>query len=135
MVMMMTSVMKVKLTKLITKQRSPQKLGHLSSMCILANKPIKTIADQPESNPSGEAHYCNSDVDVTSVLNTQEIDKKATEKDLASMSALQQAHAKQHMDLPSCKTVLSEHSSSLPPAVLSVSIARSANTIQQLQLG
>ncbi len=107
--------------------RSPQQHAYLGQQA------FQDVADQPESKPSGEAH--DSDVDVTSVLNTQEVDKKATDKDLASMSTLQQAHARQPMEHPPCKTVLSEHGSNLAPAVLSASVARSANVIQQLQLG
>ncbi len=107
--------------------RSPQQHAYLGQQA------YQDVADQPESKPSGEGHY--SDVDVTSVVNTQEVDKKATDKDLASMSTLQQVHARQPMEDPPCETILSDHSSNLPPAVLSASVARSANVIQQLQLG
>ncbi len=107
--------------------RSPQQHAYLGQQA------YQDVADQPESKPSREAHY--NDVDVTSVVNTQEVDKKATDKDLESMSTLQQAHARQPMEDPPCKIVLSEHSSNSPPAVLSASVARSANVIQQLQLG
>lgn len=106
--------------------RSPQQHAYLGQQA------YQDVADQPESKPSGEAQH--SDVDVTSVVNTQEVDKKATDKDLASMSTLQQAHARQPMEDPPCKTVLSDHSSNLPPDVLSASVARSASVIQQLQL-
>ena len=107
--------------------RSPQQHAYLGQQA------YQDAADQPESKPSGEAHH--SDVDVTSVDNTQEVDKNATDKDLASMSTLQQVHARQPMEHPPCKTVLSDHSSNLPPDVLRASVARSASVIQQLQLG
>ena len=111
--------------------KSPQQHADLGQQAYHSTH--EDVADQPESKLSEEAHY--SDVDVTSVLNTQEVDKEATDKDLASMSSLQQAHARQPMEHPPCKTNLSEHSTSLPPAVLNASVARSANVIQQLQLG
>lgn len=111
--------------------RSLQQHTHLGQQAY--QNTHQDVADQPDSKPSEEAHY--GDVDVTSVLNTQEVDKKATDNDLASMSSLQQAHARQPMEHPPCKTVLSGHSSDLLPAVLSASVARSAKNIQQLQLG
>ena len=107
--------------------RSPQQHTYLGQQAHQSTH--QDVADQPDFKPSEEAHY--SDVDVTSVVDTQEVDIKATDNDLASLSTLQQAHARQPMEHPPCKTV-SGHSSDLPPAVLSASVAR---TIQQLQLG
>jgi len=111
--------------------KSPQQHAYLGQQAYQSTH--QDVADQSDSKPSEEAHY--GDVDVTSVLNTQEVDKEATDKDLASMSTLQQAHARQRMEHPPCKATLSEHSSNLPPAVLHASVARSANVIQRLQLG
>ncbi|DBA91586.1 TPA: hypothetical protein ACH3X1_003199 [Trebouxia sp. C0004] len=110
---------------------SPQQPAHLGQQAYWSTH--QDVADRPESKPSEKAHF--SDVDVTSVLNTQEVDKEATDKDLALMSTLQQAHARQPMEHSPCKTDMSEHCSDLPPAVLSASVTRSTNAIQQLQLG
>lgn len=77
------------------------------------------------------------DMHVTSVLNTQESDKEASDEDVAAMSTLQQDHALQHMDdwIPAGSHCMPANNNDAKPAALDPGVAQTANVLQSLHIG
>ncbi len=86
--------------------------------------------EQATSKHSTDAQY--GDVDVTPVVDTQEADKEASGEDLALMNTLQQAHAAQDMHRSASNEA--EPNPNAKPSLVDVSVARSANVLQKLDL-
>lgn len=90
------------------------------------------VAPRSESDNTQE----QDGMHVTSVLDTQESDKEASDEDVAAMSMLQQDHALQHMDdwIPASSNY-SPDNNDAKPAAIDPGVAQTANELHSLHLG